>query len=265
MNDRQSERVHQTAVIDRDARVHPQAEIGPYCVIGPSVEIGAETRVGPHTVITGPTRIGRGNTIYGQSSLGSDPQDLKYRGEESTLQIGDENLIREFVTINRGTEGGGWETVVGSRNLLMTGVHIAHDCRLGNGIIMANSATLAGHIVVGDNATVGAFSAVQQFCRVGYRAFIGGYSVITRDALPFVKTVGSRGEASIFGINTLGLERAGYSAERVSALKTAYRILFAKGLRVSEAIGRIRAEGQSTEDVEILLRFIEDSEKGFVR
>lgn len=245
--------------------ISPTATIGPYAVIEERVEIGDDTIIGPHTRIQGPTRIGKRNRCYGYASLGTDPQDLKYGGEESFLEIGDDNLIREFVTINRGTQGGGGKTQVGSRNLLMTGVHVAHDCRVGDDIILANAATLAGHVQVENGATVGAFSGIHQFCRVGRHAFIGGYSVLTRDALPFVKTVGIRGEGKIYGINTTGLQRKNFSRERIEALQSAYRILFQKHLKLAEAVRRIRQEGPLTEDVLYLLEFVEGSQRGFVR
>lgn len=254
-----------SAVISDEAEIGEGVRIGPYVVIQGRVSIGEGTSVGPHTVIQGPAWIGRRNLIYGQSAIGTDPQDLKYRGEVSTLHIGDDNKIREFVTINRGTAGGIEKTVVGSGCLLMTGVHVAHDCEVGDDVILANSATLAGHVTVHDAATVGAFSGVHQFCRVGAHAFIGGYSVLTRDALPFIKTVGSRNRAGIFGVNRLGLQRRGFSEDRIQALRRAYRTLFLRGFKLGEAIAEIRFKAGATEDVETLLRFIETAERGFVR
>ncbi|HSR53001.1 MAG TPA: acyl-ACP--UDP-N-acetylglucosamine O-acyltransferase [Acidobacteriota bacterium] len=257
-------KIHPTAQVSSRAKLAEDVEIGPFCIIGAEVEIREGTQVGPHTVIEGPSTLGARNLIYGQSSIGTDPQDLKYKGEASVLRLGDDNRIREFVTINRGTEVAGNETIVGSGNLLMTGVHIAHDCRVGNHNILANSATLAGHVEVADGATVGAFSGVHQFCRVGDRAFIGGYSVITRDALPFVKTVGERGEAKTYGINTIGLERIGLGSKRIKALKKAYRLLFKKDLKLSQALEELR-DSSPSEEVVVLLNFIDSSERGFVR
>ncbi len=256
--------VHPTAILSSGVRLGAGVRVGPYCVIEGDVVIGDDTTIGPHTVIHGPTVIGRGNRVHGQSALGTDPQDLKFWGETTTLVIGDDNKIREFVTINRGTEGGIQKTVVGSGNLLMTGVHVAHDSVVGNGAILANSATLAGHVTVGDHATVGAFTGVHQFCRVGPHAFVGGYSVLTRDALPFVKTVGTRNQASIYGINRIGLERRGFSPDSIAALQGAYKKLFGRGLRLADAIRQIRS-GPVTPEVEILLNFIETAERGFVR
>jgi len=257
--------IHPTAIVAPDAVLGDGVSIGPYSIIGECVVIGEGTSVGPHTIIERNTRIGRGNRIAGQASIGSWPQDLKFKGEVTWLEIGDNNVIREFVTLNRGTAGGRGRTTIGNNNLLMTGVHVAHDCLIGDHVIMANAATLAGHVDIADYSTVGAFTGVHQFCRIGPHAFIGGYSVITRDALPFVKTVGDRNEAKTYDINTIGLERRGFSRERIDALKKAYRILFRKGLKVKDAVEQIRAKGLETEDVSILIQFIESSERGFIR
>jgi len=257
--------IHATALVAPGAVLAEGVSVGPYTVIGPSVRIGEQTSIGPHCVIEGDTRIGRNNRISGQSSIGSAPQDLKYRGEPTWLEIGDDNTIREFVTINRGTVGGRGKTSIGSHNLLMTGVHIAHDCLVGDQVIMANAATLAGHVDIADFSTVGAFTGIHQFCRVGLHAFIGGYSVITRDALPFAKTVGDRNDAKTYDINSIGLERRGFSRERIDALKKAYRILLRKGLKVKEAVEQIRAQGLENEDVAVLICFVESSERGFIR
>lgn len=256
--------IHQTAVVSPRAEIAESVAIGPYSVIGEDVWIGEECVIGPHTVIEGPTTIGRRNRFFGQASVGTDSQDLKYRGDETFLIIGDDNVIREFVTINRGTAAGG-TTSIGNRNLLMTGVHIAHDCCIGEDAVMANAATLAGHVDIGDGSIVGAFSGVHQFCQVGKYAFVGGYSVLTQDALPFVKTVGERNQARIYGINSLGLQRKGFSAERIRKLKQAYRCLFQKDLKTSDAIARIREEGLETEEVRVLIEFIRNSKRGFVR
>jgi len=260
----QNSGIHPTAVISVDAQIAEGVCIGPYVVIGEEVEIGEGTLIGPHTVIEGPTVIGRNNEIIGQSTIGTIPQDLKYTGERSFLYIGDQNIIREFVTVNRGTEGGGGKTTILNGNLLMTGVHIAHDCHVGDGTILANSATLAGHVEVGDYSTIGAFSGVHQFCRVGAHAFIGGYSVLTRDALPFVRTVGHRNQAKIYGINGLGLKRRGFSTKRIEILKQSYRWLFNKGLILKDAIGKIREVGLENKDSRLLIEFIETAERGIV-
>ena len=256
--------IHETAIVSPRAEIDERVHIAPYAVIGENVKIGEGTLIGPQTVIEGPSTIGSGNHIYGQAAIGTCPQDLKYRGEETFLVIGDNNVIREFVTINRAATAGG-KTAIGDHNLLMTGVHVAHDCRVGKGAILANSATLAGHVDIADYATVGAFSGVHQFCRVGIYAFIGGYSVLTRDAIPFVKTVGNRSQAKTYGINSIGLQRRGFSVERIQALKTVYRWLFQKHLKVEEATAKIRKEGLGTEDVRKLIEFIQGSTRGFVR
>jgi len=197
--------------------------VGPYAVIGEHVRIGRDCRIGASTVIDGHTEIGDGNEIFPMTSIGLVPQDLKFGGEPTRVTIGDRNVIREFVTIHRGTAGGGGLTSIGTRNLLMAYTHIAHDCHIGNNTIFGNAATLAGHVTVDDFANVGAFSGVHQFCRVGKYAFIGGYSVVTKDALPYVKTVGNR--ARIYGINTIGLRRRGFAQETITKLHRAYRVL----------------------------------------
>lgn len=265
MDQAPSDSTHCTAIVSRQVKLGAGVRIGPYCVIGDGVVIGQETDVGPHTVIQGPTRIGNRNRIIGQSSIGAEPQDLKYRGEETTLTIGSGNIIREFVTIHRGTKTGGGKTTVGNDNLLMTGVHIAHDCQVGDRTILANSATLAGHVDVADRAIVGAFTGIHQFCRIGYCAFIGGYSVLTRDALPFIKSVGQRNHAKIYGINTLGLRRIGLSSQQIQALKQAYLWLFQKKLPLRVAIEKVRQENLKFQEVEMLIEFIQSSQRGFIR
>jgi len=257
--------VHPTAQVDPGARLAPDVEVGPYCVIGDAVTIGSGTEIGPHVVIQGPTEIGSDCRVYSHCSIGSDAQDLKFRGETAVLRIGNNNLIREFVTINRGTSGGGGRTLLGDHNYLMTGVHVAHDCILGNHIILANAATLAGHVLIQDYATVGAFSGVHQFCRVGTHAYIGGYSVITRDALPFIKTVGNRNDAQTYGINTLGLERRNFKKEEVQILKKAYRILVQSKLQLREALDQLRSSFPGDPHVQELIRFASESDRSFIR
>ncbi len=257
--------IHPTSAVSESAKIGQKVRVGPYVVIGDEVDIGSGTCVGPHSVIQGPTSIGRHNRIFGQSAIGNDPQDLKYRGERTFLFIGDRNLIREFVTIHRGTSNGGGKTIVGNDNLLMSGAHIAHDSRVGDGVIIGNAATSAGHVEIGDHARVGAYAAIHQFCRVGPYAFVGAFSVLTRDALPFTITVGQRNQAKTYGINRVGLEREGFSPQRIEALRTAYRYLFQKRLKIKEAIQKIRQEGLETRDVAQLTRFIEVSQRGFVR
>ena len=265
MTEVQSSAIHPTAIISPSASLGSGVEVGPYCVIGEDVSIGDGTRIGPHVVLDGPTEIGRENLILGQASVGTIPQDLKYKGEPSWLRIGDRNRIREFVTLNRGTLGGINETLIGNDNLFMTGVHIAHDCVIGDATVFSNCASLAGHVEVGDHAILGGFAGVSQFCRVGPYAFLGAYSVLTRDALPFIKTVGSRNQARIYGINQVGLERQGRSNEEIGQLKRAYRVLFRKGLLIEEAVLGLAAERERWESVRILIDFVRNSERGFVR
>jgi UDP-N-acetylglucosamine acyltransferase len=257
--------IHSTAIVDKSAEVGNDVTIGPYCVIGPSVQIGANTILESHVHILRWTTIGERCHFHSQSVIGGDPQDLKYRGETTHLKIGDDNTFREFVTLNRGTGGGGGTTIIGSHNLIMAYSHVAHDSHLGSNIIMDNAATLAGHVTVQDNSTIGAFSAVHQFCRVGEHAFIGGFSVITRDALPYIKTVGARNDAKIYGVNTIGLQRKGISEKSIEELKLAYRILFRSQMNTSDALKRARESVWSAAEVETLLSFIETSERGFIR
>jgi UDP-N-acetylglucosamine acyltransferase len=255
---------HPSAVIDPKARVAGSVRVGAYSTIGAEVEIGEETDIGPHVVIEGPIRIGRGNRIFPFASLGLIPQDLKFEGERSEVIIGDNNRIREFVTIHRGTTGGGALTRIGDGNLLMAYVHIAHDCLLGNGIIMGNGATLAGHVVVDDHAVIGAFSGVHQFCRIGRHAFIGGYTVITQDVLPFSRTVHER-EAKVYGVNVIGLRRHGFSEERIERVHKAMRLLTQSKLNTSQAVEQISGQLDQNEDIEALLQFVQASERGILK
>src|SRR5712664_3509320 len=214
--------VHATALVDPSATIAATAEIGPYCIVGAQVEIGAGTRLMAHVFVEGPTWIGRQNLFYPYSTVGVAPQDLKYKGEVSETRIGRRNKIREFVTIHRGTEGGGLVTRIGDDNLLMAYVHVAHDAQVGNHAVLSHGATLGGHVTVGDWAIVGAYTGVHQFCRVGRHAFIGGYSVVTQDILPYSSTVSER-EIRVFGANRTGLERRGFSNDRIEDLQKAFR------------------------------------------
>lgn len=256
--------IHATAVVDPSARIAASAEIGPYCVIGAEVEIGAGTRLMANIYLEGPTWIGEENIFFPYSTVGVASQDLKYKGERAETHLGNRNRIREFVTIHRGTEGGGLVTRIGDDNLLMAYVHVAHDVRIGSHTILANGVTLAGHVIVGDWASIGAFSGVHQFCRVGRHAFIGGYSVVTQDILPFSTTVSER-EIRVFGANKTGLERRGFATETIEWLQTAMRILTRAGLNTSQATERIRAEIPTCPEVEELLTFIGDSQRGVIK
>lgn len=256
--------IAETAIVSSDAQLAHDVVVGPYAIIGPHVTIGAGTLIGPHVRIEGPTTIGERNTIVGQASIGTAPQDTKYKGERTELRIGNDNLIREFVTLNRGTVGGGGITSIGSHNFLMAYSHVAHDCHVGDHTIFANNATLAGHVDVGDYSTIGAFSAVHQFCRVGDHAFIGGGSICTQDVLPYVKTVGNR-PAKTYGVNTLGLERKGFQKETIEALQRAYRILVRSKLKLQEALDRIEAELGFHSEVRYFAEFVRESKRGIIR
>jgi UDP-N-acetylglucosamine acyltransferase len=258
------------AFIDPAAQVHPSARIGagttigPYSTIGADVRIGANCRIGASVVVDGWTEIGDDTQIFPMASIGLAPQDLKYRGERTRLVIGKGNIFREFVTINRGTMGGGGETSIGDHNLFMAYVHVAHDCHVGSETIFGPHATLGGHVDVEDFANISAGSAVHQFCRVGKYGFIGGYSVVTKDALPFARTIGSR-PARIFGVNTIGLSRRGFSADTISQLKQAYRYLIQSKLNTTRALARIDLDPVlSSPEVRYLVDFIRSSRRGVI-
>ncbi len=255
--------IHPTAVIDPRAELAPDVTVGPYAVIGPEVIIGGGTRVEAGAQLRGPCRIGRDNRISSHVCIGFDPQDLKYGGEPTRVEIGDRNHFREFATVHRGTETGGGVTTIGSDNLFMAYAHVAHDCRVGDRTVFANCGTLAGHVEVADDATVGAFTSVHQFCRLGRHAYIGGYSVITRDALPFVKTVGMK--PVCYGINRIGLERKGFAPELLEQLEAAYRILVRSKLSATTALERLRQERSDEPEVLYLIDFITTSERGVIR
>ena len=255
--------VHSTAQVDAAARLGDGTTVGPFTVIGAEVTLGPGCEVGPHAVIEGPTVMGARCKVFPFACIGMAPQDLKYRGERTTIEIGDDNVFREGVTVHRGTVGGGGVTRIGSGNLLMAQTHVAHDCQVGSRVIFANAATLAGHVVIEDGATIGAFSGVHQFCRVGEHAYIGGYSVITQDALPFVLTVGNR--AKSFGINVVGLERKNFAPDAVQALRQAYRVLFRSKLGLDEALERLQSEFAGQTEVGRMVAFIRGSQRGVVR
>ena len=256
--------VHPTAIVSDDAKLAADVEVGAYALIGAAVTIGAGCTVGPYTRVEGPAVIGERNQFYGHVSIGGPPQDLKYKGERTALKIGDDNLFREFVTINRGTSGGGGITTIGSHNFFMAYSHVAHDCHVGSHTVFANCATLAGHVEVGDFATIGAFSAVHQFCRVGEHAFVGGGTMCTQDVLPYAKTVSPRDNQS-FGINTIGLERKGMSKESIEALQRAYRILVRSHLKLDDALRKIEAELGGVPEARYLVDFVRASKRGFIR
>ncbi|HEX8116553.1 MAG TPA: acyl-ACP--UDP-N-acetylglucosamine O-acyltransferase [Pyrinomonadaceae bacterium] len=255
--------VHPTAVVSPRADVGEGAHVGPYCTVGDEVRLGERVRLESHVVVDGRTEIGEETHVFPFASIGLEPQDLKYRGEPAETRVGKRCRLREFVTVHRGTEGGGMLTSVGDDCLVMAQAHVAHDCLIGDRVIMANAATLAGHVEVQDGANVGAYSGVHQFCRVGREAYVGGYSVVVKDALPFALTVGNH--AKCYGLNTVGMKRRGYPQETIEALHHAFRLLLASKLNTTQALARIREETQGSTEVEELLRFIETSRRGVVK
>jgi len=255
--------IHPTAIISPGARIGAGVEIGPYSSIGERVSIGDGTRIGPHVVIEGPATIGCNNTFFQFSSIGAIPQDLKFKMEDTELIIGDNNTFREFITINRGTAGGGGKTVIGSNCLLMAYTHVAHDCLVGNGVIMANNATLAGHIRIEDHAIIGGISGIHQFAHIGYYAMIGGLSGVSKDVPPFTLAVGQR--ATLHGLNLTGLKRHGFSAAVIGELKAAYKLLFRSSLTAEEAVRQINAGAPGCPEVGMLVDFVRHSERGVTR
>ena len=256
--------IHPTALVSSEAVVADDAEVREYAIVGAHVTVGSGSIIGPFTRIEGPVTIGERNVFISHASCGTPPQDLKYKFEKTLLTIGNDNVFREFCTLNRGTAGGGGHTTIGSNNFFMAYSHVAHDCHVGSGTVFANNATLAGHVEVGDFSTIGAFTAVHQFCRVGEHAFIGGGSICTQDVLPFVKTVGNR-PAKTYGINTIGLERKGFQKETIEALQRAYRILIRSHLRLEEALQRIETELPYAAEAQYLAEFVRGSKRGFIR
>jgi UDP-N-acetylglucosamine acyltransferase len=255
--------IHPTAIVAPGARLHPSVEVGPYAVIGPNVEIGAGTTVGPHAVIEGRTRLGERNRVFQFASVGAQPQDLKYAGEDSALEIGDENLIREFTTLHKGTTGGGGVTRIGDGNLFMAYSHVAHDSQVGSGCVLANAATLGGHVEVGDHVILGGLAAVHQFTRIGRHAFVAGGSMVVMDIPPFCTAQGDRAE--LVGINSIGLARHGFTEEQIGRVKEAYRILFRSKLPLEEALERLRTELGDQPEIQVLLSFVSTSQRGMTR
>ena len=256
--------VHPTAIVDASATIDETADIGPFCVIGAEVEIGPRTRLIANLFLEGPLTIGADNVFYPFSSIGVASQDQKYKGERSFTRIGDRNSIREFVTIHRGTEGGGLHTVIGNDCLLMTYTHVAHDCQIGNHVILENSVGLAGHVTVEDWADVSPFSGVHQFCRIGRHAFVGPYTVVKQDVMPYSLT-SSQPEVQVFGANSVGLARRGFEKSVIESLQSSIRILTRAGLNTSQAVERIQAEVPPCAELDELLRFIAASERGVIK
>jgi len=256
--------IHPTAIVDPAARIAPSADIGPYAIIGADVEIGERTRIMASVFVEGPLAIGEDNIFYPYTTCGVASQDMKYKGERSETRIGHRNKIREFVTIHRGTQGGGMVTSIGSDNLIMAYSHVAHDCSIGDHCILDNAATLAGHVIVGDWVVIGAFSGVHQFCRIGRHSFIGPHSIVVQDVLPFSMTVSER-EIKTFGANKIGLERRGFDAPVLDQLQKAFRLLTRAGLNTTQAIDRICQEIPESAELTELLEFIAASQRGFIK
>jgi len=255
--------IHPTAIISPQAEIGAGVSVGPYSIIGADVTLDEGVEVAGHVVIEGPCRIGGGTRVFPFASLGQPPQDLKYAGERTELMIGERNTIRESVTMNRGTAGGGGVTKVGSDNLFMAQSHIAHDCVVGSHNVFANAASLAGHVTLGDYLTVGAYTGIHQFCRVGDHAFIGAYSKIVKDALPYARTDGN--DARCYGANTVGLRRRGFSNESIRQIQHAFHLLLASKLNTSQALERIKAELAGLAEVDYLITFIEQSQRGVTK
>lgn len=255
--------IHDSAIVDPGAHVGAECYIGPFCTVGAEVTLHDGVRLESHVVVDGRTLIGEETHVFPFASIGLAPQDLKYSGEATATEIGRRNKIREFVTIHRGTAGGGGITRVGDDNLLMAQAHVAHDCRIGNEVIMANAATLAGHVEIADRANVGAYSGVHQFCRVGNEAFIGGYSVVVKDAPPFAVIQGNH--ARCYGLNRVGMKRRGYSKETIEKLHRAFHLLLSAKLNTTQALERIKEEITGCREVDLLVEFIESSKRGVVK
>ena len=257
-------KAHPTAIIHPQAKIASSVSVGAYSIIGPGVELGEDCEVMSHVVIDGITQAGAGNRFYPYASVGLDPQDLKYKGEATRLQLGNGNVIREFVTLHRGTMEGDGVTSIGNHNLLMAYVHIAHDCRLGDSIIMANGASLAGHVEIGDQAVVGAFCAIHQFCRIGAYSFLGSYTLVNRDILPYSRASAPR-PIEVLGANRIGLERRGLTADEIHEIERAFRVLCRSKLNTTQALEVLESQGIQSEHVQALVDFIRTSERGVVK
>ena len=255
--------IHATAIVSPNAEIGADCHIGAFSIVGDEVILGDQVRLESHVVIGGKTFIGDETRIFPFVSIGLAPQDLKYDGEATRTEIGKRNHLREFVTVHRGTSGGGGLTKIGDDNLLMAQAHIAHDCRIGNEVIMANAATLAGHVEIADRANIGAYSGVHQFCRVGLEAFVGGYSVVVKDALPFATIQGNH--AKCYGLNRVGMKRRGYAKETIEKLHRAFHLLLSAKLNTTQAVEQIKREITNCAEVDLLVRFIETSKRGVVK
>lgn len=256
--------IHQSAIVDPSAEIHSTADVGPFSIIGPDVQIGPNSVIGPYVTIKGPTTIGENNRIYQYSSIGEDPQDKKFSGEvESVLKIGDNNVIREYCTVNRGTGLGGGITSLGDHNWIMAYVHIAHDCIIGSRNTFANNATLAGHVTINNDVTLGGFTGIHQFCRIGDYSFTAISSVVVKDVPPFLIVSGNTAKAS--GLNKEGLKRHGFNQQRINQLRKAYRVLYRDGLLLKDALAELQNLSHDSDDITALCEFIATSERGITR
>jgi len=256
-------KIHPTAIVDSNAVIGSGVEIGPYAIIGPDVEIGDGTQVGPRVIIEGWTVIGTNNRIYAGAVIGNDPQDLKFKGEKSYLFIGDNNCIREYATISRGTKGGGGETRIGSGNLIMSYVHVAHDCQIGNHVVVAHGSGIAGHVNIEDRVVIGGLAGIHQFTKIGRMAMIGAHTMVTKDVPPYIIVDGN--PAKPYGINIVGLRRNGLSPEFRMEIKRAYKILYRSSLSVAQAIEQMEQELPGNEEIDHLLRFLRSADRGICR
>ncbi|GAB4387306.1 MAG: acyl-ACP--UDP-N-acetylglucosamine O-acyltransferase [Thermodesulfovibrionales bacterium] len=256
--------VHPTAIVEEGAFLDEDVSVGPYCVVGKDVKLGRSASLVSHVAVQGDTEIGEGCTVHPFATIGLPPQDIKYKGEPTRVRIGSGNVIREYVSIHRASVGGDGETVIGDRNFLMAYVHVAHDCRLGSGIIIANTVGLSGHVQVEDNAVIGGMVGVHQFTRIGAYAMVGGYSRIAQDIPPYMMASGAE-RSRLFGVNTVGLKRHGFSEETVAELKSAYRILFREKLSLQDAIKKVQAELPYTDEIRHLIEFIQKNKRGICR
>ncbi len=256
--------IHPQAVVAAGAKLGPGVKVGALAVVGEEAELGEGCIVHPHAVVGGPAKFGRNNVFYPCCAIGGDPQDYTYRGERTELVVGDGNIFRECVTISRGTQKGGGATTIGNGNFFLASSHVGHDCHIGNQTLFVNGATLAGHVTVEDFVTIGAFSPVHQFCRLGRYAYIGAATVITQDVPPYSLVVTER-KTKTFGVNTVGLERKGFSKERLETLNRAFRLLLRSKLNTTQALAEMRAKLGGSEDVQELVRFIETAERGIVK
>ena len=256
--------IHLQAVVAPSAKIAPGVQVGAYAIVGDDVELGDGCVLHPHAVVQGPSKIGRNNIFHSFCSVGGDPQDLRFQDERTELVVGDGNTFREYVTVSRGTAGGGGKTVIGSENLFLAYSHVGHDSRVGNKTLFVNGATLAGHVTVEDFATIGFLSPVHQFCRVGRYAYIGACTVVTQDVPPFARVVTER-ETKSYGVNTIGLERKGFSPERLKALQKAFRLLLRSKMNTTQAVAEMRKSLGKSEDVKELIEFIETAERGIIK